>query len=408
MHRTLTMVGLMGWAFACAGRPASVPAHERVRPGLEVLLEDSLHLVKGHRVGLITNQGGVDGSGVHAVERLRSAGVNLVALLSPEHGFRGTAAPGEAVASARDSASGLPIYSLYGRTSSPTDSMLEGIDLLLVDLPDVGARYYTYLMTTVQAMRAAGRRGIPIIVLDRPDPIGGAVQGNVLDTAYRSPVGMLAMPMRPGMTLGELARLAQSDLSIRATLAIVPVAGWKRNLFLDQTGLPFVHPSPNLTTLESLFHYPGLCLFEGTNLSVGRGSDAPFEQIGSPWLDTAAVLTRLRLAPPPGVEFRAVRFAPTRPGDGKYADTLLAGIRLHVTNRETYDPTQTAVVLLSTILRVHPDRFRFTPAQFDRLAGGATLRDQLTAQVPAQEIVESWKVPRSEFERRRREFLLYQ
>ncbi|MEO8295050.1 MAG: DUF1343 domain-containing protein [Gemmatimonadota bacterium] len=378
-----------------------------MRPGLEVLIEDSLHLVQGRRVGLVTNQGGVDARGVPATERLRAAGVNVVALFSPEHGFRGTAAPGESIASARDSATGLPIYSLYGRTSSPTDSMLRGIEILLIDLPDVGARYYTYLSTTVEVMRAAGRHQIPVLVLDRPDPIGGAVQGNVLDTAYRSFIGMLAVPMRHGLTLGEQARLARHDLGIDVVLGVVPVAGWKRSQALDDVGLPFVKPSPNLPTMESLFHYPGICLFEGTNLSVGRGSDAPFEQIGAPWLDTAAVLAAAHAAGIPGVAFAAVRFTPRAPGDGKYADSSVAGIRLTVTDRASYDPTITAVTLLSIILKTHPGKFHWIPAQFDRLAGGPGLRKSLTDGRSPAGIIAEWEAPRARYLERRQEFLLY-
>jgi uncharacterized protein YbbC (DUF1343 family) len=405
MHRALAYVGLMSWWATCTG--GQVPPAS-VRPGLEVLLDDSLHLIRGRRVGLVTNQGGVDANGVHAIERLRSAGIDLVALFSPEHGFRGTAAPGAPVASSRDSASGLPIYSLYGRTSSPTDTMLAGIDVMLVDLPDVGARYYTYLWTTTEVMRAAGRRGIPVLVLDRPDPIGGQVQGNVLDTAYRSFVGLLAVPMRHGMTLGELALLARHDLALEVALTVIPVRGWTRSQTLDQTGLPFIRPSPNLTTQESLFHYPGLCLFEGTNLSVGRGSDAPFEQIGAPWLDTVAVLGKMRKAGLPGVRFTGVGFVPHLPGDGKYADTLLAGIRLTVTDRDTYDPTITAVTLLASILAAHHDRFAWLQSQFDRLAGGPELRTMLSAGRSVEDIVEGWTAPREAFKRRRKEFLLYQ
>ncbi|MEP7325603.1 MAG: DUF1343 domain-containing protein [Gemmatimonadota bacterium] len=404
MQGLLSALGLFGWLLACAGAPG--PA-DRVRPGLEVLIEDSLQLVQGKRVGLVSNQGSLDSRGQHAVERLRAAQVNLVALFTPEHGFRGTAAPGEAVLSTRDSATGIPIYSLYGRTYSPTDTMLAGIDILLVDLPDVGARYFTYFSTTIEVMRAAGRHGIPVLVLDRPDPIGGAVQGNLLDTAYRSFVGALAMPMRPGMTLGELARLAQSDLSITVSLTIIPVRGWHRSEMLDETGLPFIRPSPNLHTLESLFHYPGTCLFEGTNLSVGRGSDAPFEQVGAPWLDTAAVLHELKTVDLPGVEFRSVKFTPHAPGDAKYVDTALAGIRLHVTDREKYDPTHTAVVLLSIIRRLHPSRFRLVAPQFDRLAGGPTLRTALERGDDPQSIVAAWEPGLDQFKVRRRPFLLY-
>lgn len=386
--------------------PSSGVSDADVRPGIEVLLDDSAHLARGRTVGLVSNQAGVDRRGVHDVERLRAAGVRLVALFSPEHGFRGAADPGATVASSVDSLTGLPIYSLYGRSSAPADSMLAGIGVLLVDLQDAGARYYTYLSTTIAVMRAAARRRIPVVVLDRPDPIGGAVQGSVLDTAYRSFVGALAVPMRPGMTLGELARLAASDLALPPPI-VVPAAGWHRRSYLDESGLPFIPPSPNLRTLESLIHYPGLCLFEGTDLSVGRGSDAPFEQIGAPWLDTTAVLAALHRAAPAGVAFAPTTFTPRRPGDGKYADTLLAGIRLRVTDRSAYDPTRTAVLLLSIIRAHQPDRFRWLAAQFDRLAGGPRLREALDAGASPAAVTGEWTAALRRFERRRAPFLLY-
>ena len=378
-----------------------------VRPGIEVLLADSLGLVRDRRVGLVTNQAGVDADGISDVVRLRTAGVRLVALFSPEHGFRGAADPGAAVASSVDSATGLPIYSLYGRTSAPTPEMLRGIDVVLVDLQDAGARYYTYLFTTVEVMRTAAGQGIPVVVLDRPDPIGGLVQGNVLEPAHISPVGRLEIPMRHGMTLGELARLARSDLALRTDLTVVPVEGWHRDAAIDRTGLVFVPPSPNLRTVESLFHYPGLCLFEGTNLSVGRGSDAPFEQIGAPWLDTSAVLQRVRRAGLPGVSFAGVAFRPARPGDGKYADTLVRGIRLRVTDRSKYDPTATAVELLSAIRTWHHAEFAWIPAHFDRLAGGPMLREALDAGAEPKEIVRSWGPARGRFLERRKPALMY-
>ena len=373
-----------------------------------MLLSDSLQMVRGRRVGLVTNQAGVDAQGISDVARLQAAGVRLVALFSPEHGFRGAADPGAAVASSIDSATGLPIYSLYGPSTAPTDAMFDGVELLLIDLPDVGARYYTYLFTTVEVMRSAARRGIRVVVLDRPDPIGGQVQGNVLDTAFRTPVGLLAVPMRYGMTLGELARLARADLGLETKLGVVPVSGWRRAMPLDATGLPFVAPSPNLRSLESLYHYPGLCLFEGTNLSVGRGSEAPFEQVGAPWLDTAAVLARVRAAALPGVRFAGVTFTPRKPGEGKYADTLLVGIRLKVTDRKAYDPTVTAVHLLAAVRAVHGDRFAWIPRHFDRLAGGAGLREQIEAGTAPEAIVRGWDAGLRRFKERRRQFLLYQ
>jgi len=409
VHRTLVVLGLCGWSLGCGthGPAAQTPAPAAVRPGIDVLLSDSLQLVRGRRVGLVTNQAGVDAQGISDVARLQAAGVRLVALFSPEHGFRGAGEPGATVASSIDSATGLPIYSLYGRSTAPTDAMLDGVELLLVDLPDAGARYYTYLFTTVEVMRSAARRGIRVVVLDRPDPIGGLVQGNVLDTAFRTPVGMLAVPMRYGMTLGELARLARADLGLATELAVVPVAGWRRPMPLDATGLPFVAPSPNLRSLESLYHYPGLCLFEGTNLSVGRGSEAPFEQIGAPWLDTVAVLARVRAAALPGVRFDGVTFTPGRPGDGKYADTLLSGVRLKVTDRNAYDPTATAVHLLAVVRAVHADRFGWIPKHFDRLAGGTELREQIEAGTAPNSIVRGWEAGLRRFKERRREFLLY-
>jgi uncharacterized protein YbbC (DUF1343 family) len=221
----------------------------------------------------------------------------------------------------------------------------------------------------------------------------------VLDTAFRSPVGLLAIPMRHGMTLGELARLARSDLGLTTDLHVIPVSGWQRSQYFDATGLPFVPPSPNLRSLEALIHYPGLCLFEGTNLSVGRGSDHPFEQVGAPWLDTTAILGALTAARLPGVAFSAVQFTPRHPGDGKYADTLLAGIRLRVTDRATYDPTRTTIILLG-LLGPH---LGFTPRQFDRLAGDdGALRRAVTAGTPLD-----WSPRRRDFMHRRKPFLIY-
>ncbi len=407
-HRQLALAGLaLALGAGCPADGMAPPGPAAVRPGLEVLLTDSLHLVRGRRVGLVSNQAGVDRHGVGAVEVLRGAGVRLTALFSPEHGFRGLAAPGEAVASSVDSATGLPIYSLYGRITAPTPEMLGGVDVLLVDLQDVGARYYTWLATTVSVMEAAGAAGIPVVVLDRPNPIGGAVQGNVLDPAYTSSVGRLAVPMRHGLTLGELARLAHGDLGLAVDLRVVPAAGWRRDLPFDRTGLPFVPPSPNLRDLEALYHYPGLCLFEAPALSEGRGSDAPFRQVGAPWLDTTAVLARLREAALPGVRFEGASFRPVAPGDGKFADTLVAGVRAVLTDPAAYDPTATAVVLLDAVRAVHPRRIGLEARRFDRLAGGDGLRRALEAGTPPAAIVADWGPALERFRERRRAVLLY-
>ena len=401
-------VALVLFLAGCAGAPPP----ERVSPlpvlpGIEVLLRDSLHLVRDLRVGLVSNAAGVDAAGTSDVERLMGASVGLSAIFSPEHGFRGTAAPGEAVASSTDSATGLPIYSLYGVRRAPSDSILRNLDAILVDLPDVGARYYTYLSTTIEVMRAAARSGRTVIILDRPNPIGGAVQGNLLDSAYRSFVGPLAMPMRHGLTLGELARLANRELGLGADLRVVPAQGWTRAMTLGETGLPFIPPSPNLKDPESLFHYPGVCLFEGTALSVGRGTDAPFRQIGAPWLMASRVAELAGNAGLPGVRFEPVRFTPSDPGDGKYPGLEIAGIRLVMTDQRSYDPAAAAVTLLAAVYQVHPDSIGFRAAGFDRLAGGPALREAIVSGRSGLEISRDWVEARERWKRYRESVLLY-
>jgi uncharacterized protein YbbC (DUF1343 family) len=409
MHRSLALLGGVGLLVGCApagARPDPGPP-ARVRPGIEVVVADSLHLLRGRRVGLVTNQTGVDSRGVSDVDLLLAAGIRLVALFSPEHGFRGAADPGAAVSSSRDSATGLPIYSLYGRTVAPTDSMLEGVDVMAIDLQDVGARYYTYIGTAIEVMRVAARLGREVVILDRPNPIGGAAQGAPLDTAFTSFVGRLRVPMRHGMTMGEMARMANDELGIGVTLRVVPAAGWTRRMYFDETGLPFVPPSPNLRSVESLFHYPGTCLFEGTSLSVGRGSDAAFEQIGAPWLDTARVLASMRAAGLPGVTFTGTSFTPTRPGDGKYADSAVVGIRLRVTDRSSYDPTVVAVHLLAAIRDAHPAELRWNLRHFDRLAGSSDLRESLQRGESPAAAVAGWAAELENFHRRSAAYLIY-
>jgi uncharacterized protein YbbC (DUF1343 family) len=257
-------------------------------------------------------------------------------------------------------------------------------------------------------MRAAAPHGIPVLVLDRPNPIGGvAVQGNVLDSAYRSAIGALAMPMRHGMTLGELARLGAAELGLDATLTVVPADGWRRRDDAWVTGLPFVAPSPNLRDLEGLFHYPGSCLFEGTALSVGRGTDRPFHQVGAPWLDTTAVLRMVRRAAPPGVRFEGVTFTPRQAGDGKHEGVTVTGVRLILTRPEAYDPTATAVLLLAAVRSVHPDRIAIRGSGFDRLAGGPGLRQALERGDAPGAIVAAWRPAQQRFLDRRAPFLLY-
>jgi uncharacterized protein YbbC (DUF1343 family) len=414
VRSALGWVGLAwGWC-GCTSAPGPAPAGAapaRVRPGIEVLLTDSVALVRNRRVGLVTNQTGVDANGVRDLDRLIAAGIRVTAVFAPEHGVRGTIDVDRAPErwQETDSATGTPVYLLHDgvRVHPPTTKMLARVDVLVVDLQDAGARYYTYPATAATIMEAAARAGLPVVILDRPNPIGGEAQGEVQDSVTNSAVARFPIAMRHGMTIGELARLANAVLRLGAALHVVPLEGWRRSMAFDVTGLPFVPPSLNLRTLESLFHYPGLCLFEGTNLSVGRGTDAPFEQIGAPWLDTTAVLATLRRSAPAGVSFSGVTFRPRLPGDGKYSDTLVAGVRLTTTNRSTYDPTLTAVQLLRALRASHPTGFAFRPAQFDRLAGGPELRLAIERDEPLRSIAARWREELVRFKDRRKPFLLY-
>lgn len=417
MHGSLVLLGLWGWCLGCAAGSGAAAAADakaapsRVRPGIDVLLADSLHLVRQRRIGLVTNQSGVDHRGVRDLDRLRESGLTVTAVFAPEHGLRGSIDVDVRPESRQevDSATGLPVYLLHDgvRLHPPTPAMLANVDVLVIDLQDAGARYYTYPAAVATVMTAAAGGRLPVVILDRPNPIGGAVQGDVQDSASASAVARFPVAMRHGMTIGELARLANAVLALGVNLHVVPVDGWRRSMTYDVTGLPFVPPSLNLPTLESLFHYPGLCLFEGTNLSVGRGTDAPFEQLGAPWLDTTVVLAALRRAAPAGVRFKGVMFRPGPAGDGKYPDTLVAGIRLVSTDRATYDPTVTAVHLMAALRTAHPGAFAFRPAQFDRLAGGPELRTAIERGEPVATIVARWGPRLARFKDRRRPFLLY-
>lgn len=388
----------------------------RVEPGVAVLLADSLHLVRGRRVGLVTNHTGILPSTAAGASREagttidalhRHPEVELVALFGPEHSLRGDVEGGEAVESGVDTRTGVPVFSLYGETRKPTPRMLEGVEVLLFDIQDVGARYYTYVYTMALAMEAAGEAGIPFVVLDRPNPIGGVkVQGNVLDPAFSTFVGMYPVPMRHGMTPGELARLFRAEFGVEAELHVVPAAGWRREMWFGETGLPWVPPSPNMPSVESATHYPGTCLFEGTNLSVGRGTDRAFQWIGAPWLDGGLLAERLNARGLPGVRFEAVAFTPRAPGDGKFGDTEVRGVRF-VKTSDAYDPTLAAVAALVETRRMSGDRWEWRIAHFDRLAGTDSLRTGIEAGRSVEELTAGWDGQLDRFREIRQRHLVY-
>ncbi len=388
-----------------------------MRPGNEVLMADSSHLVAGQSVGLITNHTGLTRDQTHAVDLLRSQGVDIVALFAPEHGIRGTVAEPESgdtgdqtawVASGVDAITGLPVRSLYGEVRKPTAEMLVDIEVLLFDIQDIGARYYTYVSTMALALEAAAENDIPFIVLDRPNPIGGAqVQGNVLEPDHSSFVGLFPVPMRHGMTAGELARMINDHFGVGAQLYVIPVAGWERDKWFDQTGLPWVNPSPNMPSLESATHYPGTCLFEGTNLSVGRGTPLAFQQIGAPWLDGVALAQRLNAYELNGVRFEAVTFTPQGSHDRKYDGELVNGVLFIATDRDAYDPTLAAVAALIETRRLAGERWEWNVGHFDRLAGTEQLREQIEAGAQLADVTSEWNDRLAAFEQIRARYLLY-
>jgi uncharacterized protein YbbC (DUF1343 family) len=401
VHRLLSMT-LVLMVIGCAQTGQRSPS---ARPGIDVLLTDSLRLVSGRRVGLLTNQTGVDRSGIGDLERLLEAGVQVTAIFSPEHGYRG-ALDQEDIGHGIDSATGIPIYSLYGATRSPTAAMLASLEVLLVDLQDIGARPYTYGSTMLLAMRAAQPADVTVLVLDRPNPVGGlAVQGPVLDTAFSSFVGMLPVAQRHGMTLGELALFGNVVLDIGAGLTVIPVAGWRRGQWFDETGLPWIRPSPNMPNLESATHYPGFVLFEATNLSVGRGTPVAFQVIAAPWLSPRRV--RETVGEFTGVRLSDTTVTPVAPTDGKYDGLRLPALRVRVAVRDRYDPTATAIALLTAIRTVHHDSLRIDPARLDRLAGSGRVRRAVERGDSWMQIVESWRAGQREFLERRAEFLIY-
>ena len=408
--------GVLTVLIACV--PAPAPSREPmrvatpppnaaiVRPGVEVLLADVPPVLRGKRVGLITNHTGIDRAGRSTIDRLVSAPeLRLVALYSPEHGIRGTAAPGEKVASATDDRTGLPIHSLYGETRKPTTAMLREVDALLFDIQDIGARPYTYVYTMALAMQAAAERRIPVVVLDRPNPIGGEiVEGNLLDTAFASFVGMYPIPVRHGMTAGELAGLFNERFGIGADLTVVRAEGWRRDQWFDETGLPWVPPSPNIPRLASAIHYPGTVFFEGTNLSEGRGSDHPFEQTGAPWLRASEVAAAMNALALPGVRFEAVEFTP-RAGSAKFPGQPLRGVRLVATDRQRYRPVRASLLLIDAIRRMHPEHFRWS-GSLDRLAGTDRLRLAIEGGTLLP-LLEEWDREAERFRDQRRARLLY-
>jgi len=428
MHhwRHLRILMVMIGAPACAGHgttTAPVPSRP-VRPGITVLLEDSLALVRGKRIGLLTNQTGVDANGVSDIEllrdaRARAAGVTLVRLFSPEHGIRGTE-DREHLESGIDERSGLMVHSLYTVTTiAPPDSLLVDLDAIVYDLQDIGTRTWTYVGAMVYAMRAAARRHLPVIVLDRPDPItGDHVDGPMLDTALSNAeehtsqrpgkaYALYPFPLRHGMTMGELALFYNSVLGINAQLHVVPVTGWRRSMWFDQTGLPWVRPSPNLPTLASALVYPSLVAFEGTNASVGRGTSEAFQQFGASWMNAAGVAELLNARHLPGVRFVVDSFTPVNPGDAKFNGVRIPGVRVDVTDRERVQSGRISAAILWAILQTNRDSLRISTRTFDERFGSRAVREAIVAGTDPDVAFDTQRAAVQQFLRGAKPFQIY-
>jgi uncharacterized protein YbbC (DUF1343 family) len=386
----------------------------RIALGSERLLASSR--LDGQRVGIVSNPASVDHEFVHIVDRIAAhPRARLGAIFGPQHGFRSDVQENMIeTGHSHDDLRRVPVYSLYSETREPTREMLKDLDVLVIDLQDVGTRIYTYIYTMAYCLSAARKAGLKVIVCDRPNPIGGiAVEGPMLEHGYESFVGLYPIPMRHGMTIGELARLFNDHFGIGATLEVVEMEGWRRGMYQDDARAPWVMPSPNMPTLDSAIVYPGTVLFEGTNVSEGRGTTRPFELVGAPWVVAETFATGLNRRGLPGVIFRPAVFEPTF---HKHARQSCGGCQLHVTDRHAFRPVHAAVLLLEAFRSANRDRFewRDPPYEYehvklpiDILAGAATLREQIDDDVPAEHIARSWEPDVSAFEKVRGRFLLY-
>ncbi|MBI3400718.1 MAG: DUF1343 domain-containing protein [Acidobacteria bacterium] len=389
--------------FGGSERPALRTRHDPTLAGIDVLAAENFARLRGKHVGLLTNQTGRSRQGTSTIDLLAHApGVTLVALFSPEHGIRGQL--DDKVASSRDEATGLPIHSLYGDTRRPTEAMLAGIDTLVVDLQDIGARFYTYPATVAYVMEEAARRGLPVVVLDRPNPIDGFdVEGPAQDQAAAGFTGYLQMPIRHGLTIGELAQLFNAERKIGATLTVVPMKNWRREDWFDETSLEWTNPSPNMRNLNEAAIYPGLGAIEGTNLSVGRGTDTPFEHIGAPWVDGVALAAALNARDVPGVRFYPVTFTPA--AGAKLGGQVCHGVFLVVTDRDRIRPVRVGLEIASALSKLYGAQFRLEDAAL--LLGSKTTIEKIRAGQDPAAIAASWTADEAKWRLTRAKYLLY-
>jgi uncharacterized protein YbbC (DUF1343 family) len=378
-----------------------------IKIGLEKLIENSGDL-QGKRIGLITNPTGINRSFKSTIDVIADLdNVHLTALYSVEHGVRGDGQAGEKIETYIDPKTNVPVYSLYGETERPTYEMLKDIDILVYDIQDVGVRFYTYISTLAYTMEAAKQYDIAYIVLDRPNPITGKVEGSVLQEGFSSFVGVYPVAARYGLTVGELAQYYNGHFKIGCRLQVFQMQGWTRDTWFDQTGLPWVAPSPNLPTIESVILYPGTCFLEGTNISEGRGTTKPFELFGAPWMDGEVIAEALNSQSISGVAFRPTYFKPTF---SKHAGELVNGVQIHITNRNKLASVELGIRIIQTIQQHYPDQFEWrtdgNKFTIDRLDGSERLRKAIDGGNIADGLL-SWKDEADKFRESTIPYLLY-
>lgn len=374
----------------------------RTQTGLDVIAAEKFTPLRGKRVGLITNHTGVDAQGRSAIELLKRApGVRLVAIFSPEHGVAGRA--DEQVASTKDPASGLPVYSLYGDSRRPSDEMLAGIEALVFDIQDAGVRFYTYTTTLAYCMEVAAKHGIAFYVLDRPNPLGGeVVEGPVLDRDKTSFVGYFPLPVRYGLTIGELALLFNEENRIHCDLHVIAMRNWRRGAYYDNTGVRWIPPSPALRTLKGAVLYPGLEILQNASVSVGRGTETPFEQFGAPWMDGERVAAELNARGLAGLSFKPMQFVPAA---GPFKGQRCSGVSVRVTERSVARPMRMGLEIAAVLRKLYPEQF--DPGKLLLLVGHAATVKLLEQGAPPGEIVRSWSEDLAAFEAMRRKYFLY-
>lgn len=387
-----------------------------VKLGLEKLLSQDISTLRNLRVGLICNQASVNHKFQHAADLVfKNPVINLTTLFGPQHGIRGDVQDNMVETShGIDERTGLPIFSLYSDTRQPTEEMMSGVDTLVFDLQDVGCRVYTFIYTMANAMKVCARLGKKFVVCDRPNPINGIdVEGNLLEAGHESFVGQYPIPMRHGMTVGELANLFNVEFKINCELEIIKMDGWERELYLDETNSPWVMPSPNMPTVETSVVFPGTVYFEGTQISEGRGTTRPFEMIGAPFIKANELKEAVELLDLPGVILRETKFLPTFQ---KYANQVCKGVFLQITDRNSFKPVISGLALIKTIFDLYPDKFKwkeppyeyvFDRNPFDVIAGTKKIRESFEQGKAISEIESSWLSQELEFRQLREKYLLY-